>query len=185
MPTFPVALIPSGSWHNFASARSGQYASAHPACDIVVPAGTEVLAVARGTIIAGPYAFAEYTWDDDDHPKCHSITYAIEVKHPEAGFIARYCEIGFRLAQGLAVGSDVNEAQTIAYVGLQCGPHGPGSGSMLHFEMFRDVNRLDPLTNKTNDKFLHVKGSGYKRRSDLLDPTSYLDAWMAADSSTP
>jgi murein DD-endopeptidase MepM/ murein hydrolase activator NlpD len=177
MPTFPLPRLPARSWHNFASAREGRYASAHPACDLVAAGNTEVLAVADGTIIRGPYAFAEYRWED---PQCHSVTYAIEVKHPQAAFIARYCEISPRLADGLSKGQDVTEGQVIAFVGLQCGPHGMGSGSMLHFEMYQDVNRLDDLTDRTNARYLHVKGSGYKRRSDLLDPTRYLDAWAAS-----
>jgi murein DD-endopeptidase MepM/ murein hydrolase activator NlpD len=178
MPTFPFAARPAGSWHNFASAREGQYASAHPACDLAAIAGTEILAVADGTIHAGPYKFAEYTFTRDF--QCHSITFAIEVRHEEAGFIARYSEISPNLPEGLGKGSSVREGQVIAFVGNQCGPHGPGTGSMLHFEMYQNVGRLDDLTDKANTKFLHVKGTGYKRRSDLLDPTQYLDAWAAS-----
>ena len=51
MPTFPLPFLPSQSWHNFGSARTGRYASAHPACDLKVPAGTEIYAVADGVVV--------------------------------------------------------------------------------------------------------------------------------------
>jgi hypothetical protein len=49
---------------------------------------------------------------------------------------------------------------------------------MLHFEMFQDTTRLEDLTNPSDQaKYLYVPQRNYKRRSDLLDPTPYLDAW--------
>jgi hypothetical protein len=48
------------------------------ACDLVVRAGTQVLAVADGTIIQGPYRLVRYT---SEEPKCDAWTYAIEVQH--------------------------------------------------------------------------------------------------------
>jgi murein DD-endopeptidase MepM/ murein hydrolase activator NlpD len=174
MPTFPLPYLPSESWHNFGSARTGRYASAHPACDLKAPAGTEIYAVADGTIVQGPYRFAEYKYDA---PKCHSVTYAIEIKHPGAGFIARYCEIDLQLAIFLDVGSEVKEGQFIGCVGNQCGPEGPGSGSMLHFEMYKNYNNLGGLTDENNDTYLYVPKATYRRRNDLLDPTRYLDTW--------
>jgi murein DD-endopeptidase MepM/ murein hydrolase activator NlpD len=176
MPTFPLPILPSQSWHNFGSERTGQYKSAHPACDLKVPAGTEIYAVADGVIIQGPYKFAEYAFNE---PKCHSVTYAVEVKHEKAGFIARYCEIDLQLAIFLDVGSEVKEGQFLACVGMQCGREGPGSGSMLHFEMYKNYRNLGGLTDKNNTTYLYVPNAPYYRRSDLLDPTRYLDAWQA------
>jgi murein DD-endopeptidase MepM/ murein hydrolase activator NlpD len=169
---FPMSDRPSVSWHpnprgtHFGAARTGKYAGAHPACDLIAAAGTRLFAVADGRVIRGPYSFATYSCNEG---KTTTTTYALEVRHED--FIARYCEISYRLPKGIAAGATVSEGQMIAEVGVQCG------GSMLHFEMYRDTARLDPLTNLDNTKYLYVPKAGYRRRSDLLDPTSYLDTW--------
>jgi murein DD-endopeptidase MepM/ murein hydrolase activator NlpD len=73
----------------------------HAGCDLIVPEGTEILAVADGEVVRGSYLF------------CHG-TYAIEVKHPD--FIVRHCEIK-GAAEGVKQGVFVTEGQVIAYVG--------------------------------------------------------------------
>src|SRR5262249_25825562 len=75
--SFPLASRPSVDYHTggryFGAPRDGgRY---HAACDLIAPPGTHVLAVADGTITAGPYSFFENT-------------YAIEVTHPR-GYKAR------------------------------------------------------------------------------------------------
>jgi murein DD-endopeptidase MepM/ murein hydrolase activator NlpD len=174
MATFPLPVLPTIPWtpngnsHNthFGAPRDPPY-PVHGACDLVVRAGTQVLAVFDGTIILGPYRFVRYT---SEKPRCDNWTYAIDVQH-ENSFIARYCEIAPNLASGLTKGSTVDEGQVIAFVGTQCG------GSMLHFEMFQDVNRRDDLTNDSHaTQYLYVPQANYERRSDLLDPTDYLNA---------
>jgi murein DD-endopeptidase MepM/ murein hydrolase activator NlpD len=174
MATFPLPILPSIPWtgnrnsHNthFGAPRDPPY-PVHGACDLVVRAGTEVLAVFDGKIIQGPYKFVRYT---SEKPSCDAWTYAIDVQH-ETSFVARYCEIAPNLAKGLTTGSKVDEGQVIAFVGAQCG------GSMLHFEMFQDTNRKDDLTNGSHaTKYLYVPQANYERRNDLLDPTDYLNA---------
>src|SRR5262245_27847477 len=103
---FPLKALPKVSWHknpkgtHFGANRDKRYAGAHPACDLIAAPGTEVLAVADGEVIRVPdITFAEYT---DDDPPCHSITFALEVKHEKAGFIARYGEIAHALPKGVA-----------------------------------------------------------------------------------
>jgi len=175
MATFPLPILPSIPWTrnshsngtHFGAARNAPY-PVHGACDLVVRAGTQVLAVADGTIIKGPYSFVRYT---SEKPRCDTWTYAIEVQHG-GSYIARYCEIAPNLPGGLTLNSDVFEGRPIAFVGAQCG------GSMLHFEMFQDVNRNDDLTNPSQSThYLYVPQANYERRSDLLDPTDYLNAW--------
>src|ERR1700737_4678401 len=95
---FPMSTRPSVSWHrnprgtHFGAARSGKYAGAHPACDLIAPAGTAVLTVADGQGIRGPYSFATYTCNEGERT---TTSFAIEVRHDD--FIARYCEITHRL----------------------------------------------------------------------------------------
>jgi murein DD-endopeptidase MepM/ murein hydrolase activator NlpD len=183
MPTFPLKSLPAVPYHKvrgsrgtyFGAPRAGKYSGVHPAVDLIAAPGTEVLAVADGEILGEPYAFAEYSGPH----ACHSWTYAIEVVHREEGFIARYCEIGKKLSAGLGKGSSVSQGQVIAEVGAQCG------GSMLHFEMFKATGRSDRLTDKSNKTYVYVPSADYKRRSDLLDPTPYLDKWMTRATPEP
>ena len=57
---FPLSVVPSVTWHrnptntHFGAPRGGGF-PVHGACDLVVPAGTEVLAMEDGRIIRGPY----------------------------------------------------------------------------------------------------------------------------------
>jgi murein DD-endopeptidase MepM/ murein hydrolase activator NlpD len=173
MGTFPLKVLPSVPWNDvpgsrnthFGAGRSGPYPP-HGACDLIAPAGTEVLAVEDGEIIRGPYWFVTYK----DKSGCVTSTYAIDVVHEN--FIARYCEIALQLPEGLKKGYLVDEGQVIAKIGTQCG------GSMLHFEMFKNTSRQDVLTDKSHDtKYAYVPQANYERRADLIDPTPYLNTW--------
>ena len=119
---------------------------AHAGCDLIVPRGTEILAVADGQVLQSPYPF-------------YSGTYALEVRH-EGGFVVRYGEI-MGAAAGVTQGAKVRRGQVIAYVGqLESG------SAMLHLEMYAG----------TQEGALTVRGiRPFQRRSDLIDPTTYLD----------
>jgi murein DD-endopeptidase MepM/ murein hydrolase activator NlpD len=172
MSTFPLAIPPSVTWHknprqtHFGAERSGGF-PIHGACDLIAPPGTGVVAVQEGLIIRGPYPFVTYCQGGKDE----TTTYAIDVAHRH--FTARYGEIGNALPDGVRAGGRVTEGDVIAYVGAQCG------GSMLHFELFDDPNRLDYLTDISVHKYLYVPQANYHRRNDLLDPTWLLDSWYA------
>lgn len=86
-------------------------------------------------------------------------TYAIEVDHGD--LIARYCEIK-STAPGVRVGTEVNAGQLIAFVGKMY------HDSMLHFELYSGT-ASGALTQRSNPP--------YQRRSDLLNPTPYLEMW--------
>lgn len=173
MGTFPIGITPEAPWRHLANSRNAHFGAGrvgypiHGACDLLVPANTDVLAVQNGRIIRGPYEFLHI---HDTKSGCESTTYAIDVLHDD--FIARYAEIARTLPNGLAAKSLVAEGQVIAHVGTQCG------GTMLHFEMFNDTSRLEGLTDRSGStKYLYVRQAKYERRSDLLDPTTYLDSW--------
>jgi murein DD-endopeptidase MepM/ murein hydrolase activator NlpD len=89
----------------------------------------------------------------------HHGTDAIEVQH--TFFIVRYAEI-LKPAPGIGVGTHVTQGAVIGYVGKMY------RDSMLHFEMY-DGSGSGPLTVRSNKP--------YQRRSDLMDPTPYLDYW--------
>ena len=92
----------------------------------------------------------------------YSGTYALEVKH--AKFVVRYGEV-MGMAKGVSKGSFVKAGQAIARVGkLNCCP------PMLHFEKFSG-SVTGPLSNLGNPP--------YKRRKDLVNPTSDLLTWKS------
>lgn len=146
---FPLRQKPNIDYHNggrhFTAPRNGGTRK-HAGCDLIAAKGTEILAMADGQVIQSPYYF-------------FSGTYALEVKH-DNGMVVRYCEISQTLPRGIKSGARVSRGQVIAYVGrLDSG------SSMLHLEMYQGT-KSGPLTQT---------GNIYKRRSDLVDPTPYLD----------
>lgn len=118
----------------------------HAGCDLYASVGTEILAVKDGTVSLDAYPF-------------YLGTKALEVDHGD--FVVRYGEI-LNAATGINKKVQVTRGQVIAYVGKLQGL----ANSMLHFEMYSGKG-VGPLTNKSNKP--------YQRRSDLLDPTPYLD----------
>lgn len=118
----------------------------HGGCDLYAPAGTEVRAMAKG-IVRNVYPF----YDNTD---------AIEIKHGK--HIIRYGEVmtGKSLVKR---GDEVARGQPIGFVGNLTTKGIPSM--MLHLEMYSDVNNEGTLSGN----------SIYKRRSDLIDPTPFLD----------
>lgn len=85
-------------------------------------------------------------------------TYAIEVKH-DSGHVVRYGEVSSKSVPQSAKGDRVVKGQHIGYI---------SELRMLHFELYSGKG-TGPLT---------VRGKNeYSRRSDLMDPTSYLLSW--------
>ena len=120
--------------------------------DLYAPEGTKIYAMTDGIIIG--------------HKEYYLGTYQVTVNH--GNFIARYGEIKpgkEGLAKGLKIGSQVKKGQHIAYVGLL--KFNSGEKSMLHIEIYND---------SSNNLGIHLYNNlPYKRRSDLVDPTTYLD----------
>ena len=158
MPTFPFHKRPSASYRecprSFGSPRDGGKRK-HAGCDLYAPAGTEILAVEDGKVVAGPYLF-------------YDVVYAIEVQH--ASGIVRYGEIS-HVAPGIQIGSAVKAGQVIAFVGKMK----TVSQSMLHFELYRGDGH-GPLTDRNHPPF--------SRRSDLIDPAPFLDSCLACSTQS-
>ncbi len=83
---------------------------------------------------------------------------AIEVTHSN-GFVARYGEVNSFRAPGVREGAALKKGQTLGHMGI-----------MLHFELYSGKAR-GSLTNREKP---------YSRRSDLIDPTKYLQKWESA-----
>ncbi|MDC4551313.1 M23 family metallopeptidase [Acinetobacter baumannii] len=129
----------------FGSNRSGGKRK-HAGCDLYAPAGTEIRAMADG-VVRNVY----YFYDNTD---------AIEIVHPK--HIIRYGEV--RKGKALVkAGDKVVKGQVIAYVGSLTTKGIPSM--MLHLEMYSNPNNKGTLNGT----------SVYKRRSDLIDPTPFLD----------
>jgi murein DD-endopeptidase MepM/ murein hydrolase activator NlpD len=146
---FPLDHVPSPSWKTGA-----RYFGAPRDGGRRLHAGCDLLGP-KGTTI---YAVADGTLVRPPY-YFYTGTYAVEIRHH--GFIVRYGEI---LGGSYIGGHTVRKGQPICQIGrLDSG------SSMLHFEMYSHGASDAPLTT----------GSGpYKRRSDLINPSPYLDEWM-------
>lgn len=159
---FPFTTVTSYNWAEsyraFGSNRSGGR-RAHAGCDLYYPTGTKIYAVRAGTVTRGPYEFYASTW-------------AIEIDH--GSFVARYGEV-----QGntqVKAGDTVVAGQHIAQVGHLVGISVPSD--MLHFEMYSGA-ASGSLTDKSSSAAKRADGVSYQRRSDLMDPTPYLNQWQS------
>ena len=151
--TFPIKNHPTESFkegmRRFGANRSGGD-RAHAACDLYHSKNDPIISVAGGKVIRDLYFF-------------YQGTYALEVKH-QGGFVVRYGEITGKKASGISDGHTVKAGETVGYMGKVdsdcCSP-------MLHFEMYKG----------TQSGSLSSGGNKYQRRSDLMNPTSYLEKW--------
>ncbi len=157
---FPFSTMTAHSWttgaRRFAADRSGGK-RAHAGCDLYYPKGTTIYAVAGGMVTRGPYDF-------------YAQTSALEVDH--GSFIVRYGEV--QKATLVKEGDAVVAGQAIATVGHLVGITVPSD--MLHFEMY-GKSGTGTLTDKTASSAKRADGVSFQRRSDLIDPTTYLNKW--------
>ncbi len=150
---FPTMKKPTHSYstgmRSFGSRRGGGSRS-HAACDLYRYKNEPMKSVAPGKVISNLYKF-------------YQGTYAIEVEH-SGGFVVRYGELTGYRASGVRKNSRVKMGQRLGKIGKVnsncCRP-------MLHFELYSG-NRRGSLTRKSGR---------YRRRADLMNPTSYLNKW--------
>ena len=150
---FPTSQRPSSSYLSGArafGARRGGGTRSHAACDLYRVRNEDVVSVTSGKVIRGLYSF-------------YQGTYAIEVKHSDSR-VARYGEITGQSVSGVKLNQYVSTGQTIGYVGkVNSGCCTP----MLHFELYSGKGSGS----------LTTSGNKFRRRWDLLDPTSDLLNW--------
>ena len=118
----------------------------HAGCDLYAKVGTPVIASQDGIIRKISKPF-------------YRNVDAVEITHETC--IGRYCEIS--ILESLKVGQSVKAGDIIGYVAKIDGI----SESMLHFELYDNQDDLLPLTNRNVQP--------YQRRTDLVNPTKYLD----------
>lgn len=145
---FPLHFRPSQSYHQAPRnfGSNRDYGTRkHAGCDLYAPVGTPILAVEDGTVL-DVKAFYDGTW-------------YVSVDHDD--FVVRYGEVSPNIPKGIRSGVPVRRGQIIAHVGFLVSL----KMSMLHFEMY-DGSEVGPLTTSSKP---------YRRRKDLIDPTTYLD----------
>jgi len=147
---FPLPFVPRLDYHP--SRGHHRYFGAqrpdgrlHAGCDLIAPKGTPIFAMDDGFV-------EEYL------PSFFRGTAAVSVRH--GAYVVRYCEVDPPSLASLRPGMQVKAGQQIAVVGRMT------HDSMLHFELYSGRSR-GPLTVRRNKPF--------QRRSDLLDPTAFLD----------
>jgi murein DD-endopeptidase MepM/ murein hydrolase activator NlpD len=133
----------------------------HAGCDLTASAGTEVFAVDDGLVIEATNKGFLEAKDSVGNPFNVGV---VAIWHGDIydgdDFIARYGEVD---SVSVTVGQTVTKGQVIAKVAKQ-----GVDGTQLHFEMYSATASGD-LTQLGN--------LPYKRRGDLIDPTSKLDSW--------
>lgn len=150
---FPTHKRPTTSYlegmRRFGAGRSGG-SRLHAACDLYRTKDEAIYSVAPGTVQLGLYEF-------------YMGTYAIEVKH-EGGFVVRYGEVTGKRVSNVSTGKKVSKGQHLGYMAQIrmkncCEP-------MLHFELY---------SGKAKGSL--SGGGSYRRRSDLMNPSSHLQKW--------
>jgi len=187
---FPLHVIPSIPWQNVPGSRNTHFGAprteinpqtntpypTHGACDLIAPEDTPVYAVADGEVWKRGWFYDSWVVTQIkpgvNKVVCHRRLFDLVIVHDF--FIARYSEISEDIPTGMSLktGTKVSKGQHIAFVGPNCAEY-----QMLHFEMFADVSRRDDLSTEPGTKYLYVPQREYQRRSDLLDPTPFLDRW--------
>jgi murein DD-endopeptidase MepM/ murein hydrolase activator NlpD len=150
---FPLSTHPTQDFHTGPRGLRAHRSGGrlHAAVDLLAPHLTPIRAVADGTVIRPPYFF-------------YLGTNALEVNHPGVG-VVRYGEIDMRKVVALERGDQVSMGDIIAYVGLLS-----LGTSMLHFELYAGTAG-GPLT---------VRTPPFQRRSDLVNPTPFMEQLQKA-----
>jgi murein DD-endopeptidase MepM/ murein hydrolase activator NlpD len=146
---FPLPIVPHYSYKTGGRAFGAHRTPTrkHAGCDLIVPKGTPIFAMADGVV-------AEW----DRNKVFYRGTYAIAVQH--LGYVARYCEI-MDVVPGIGRGTIVKAGQPIAFVGKMF------RDSMLHLEIYGGPYGKGRLSVPENKPF--------NRREDLQNPTPLLD----------
>ncbi|MEZ5428842.1 MAG: M23 family metallopeptidase [Pyrinomonadaceae bacterium] len=123
----------------------------HGGVDLAAPAGTAVFAVDDGVVIEAAGGFDKYG------------TSVVSIEHGDI-YDDDYCIVRYGEVDTLMVrqGSKVKKGDMIAKVGKQ-----PG-GTQLHLEMY---------SGDLSGQFKQENNLPYKRRSDLIDPSPFVEQW--------
>lgn len=153
---FPFRKLPSTRWYQdglFFGAKRSKGKRRHAGCDILMPQGTPVYAVADADWVRGPYP--RFTEPSADYPN-RAVTDEVQIKH--GPILVRYGEIRPGSYVG---GSKPKKGQKIAEV---------GGCQMLHMEIYLNPDDMSKLKDTKLPKL--------QRRADITDPAPYLNVWQ-------
>ena len=168
-PYFPLTQVPSNysasNQHRAGWAR-GSGSRTHAGFDLYGQAGTPIIAVADGTVVADPRAFYKGTWQ-------------LSIFHPSLGLTLRYGEIKKGSTGQLKSGSKVLAGTRIAEIGKLTGH----SQNMLHLEIYN--GNVSPVrtsaANSAKWKIIGGTNAGQTkstgRLTSLVQPKPFLDKW--------
>jgi len=115
----------------FGKVRSGLGSKPHPGVDLGVPSGTELFAIADGVV-------------EDAEIRKDACGGTLKIKHSD-GYTSRFCHL-----KGIDVsrGSSVKQGQKVGSTGGGKNDVGRGhsTGSHLHFELYKNGIKVDPMT---------------------------------------
>lgn len=131
----------------------------HAGCDLYAPLHATVKAITGGVVV--------------EKGSFYEGVDQISVSHPDIG-VVRYGEI-IQIPKNLVVGGEVTAGMTLGIIPQIITKRGSKLHPMLHIELFKGTaaGSLTDRGNSANYSFVTVRN--YQRRSDLLDPTAFLD----------
>ena len=134
----------------------------HAGCDLYATVGEPVYSVADGVVVDGSKTFTVFTAGD---------TQEVTIQH--GNIFVRYTEM--RLGScTLSMGQEVKRGEKIGEAALMISPQGDRY-QMIHIEIYTDVNTPPSRVPFRDDN--DPRRPPFLRRSDLTDPTPYLDEW--------
>lgn len=170
--SFPLDSIPRNSFTSgdqaFESSRS-KGARKHAGCDLIMPPGEPVYAIAAGKVRQNPYYFYDGTFALEIKHGAHVVRYGELLPSAAAHPRSSVCQT---ILPHIKEKYEVSKGELIGYVGLLKDV----GKSMLHFEIYKNSSLLSPLTDQAPGC------TKFKRRKDLMNPTNILNA---AKSSLP
>ena len=145
---------PFSGGRQFGASRSNGN-RAHAGIDLIVPSGTEVIAITDGVVNYISYGF-------------YAGTDAIITKNADGSWFT-YGELTPLVKEG----SSIIKGQVIGKIKA----NNSSGASMLHFETYKGDFDSNVLNNNGNS-YLYVPNKNYKRRVDLLDPSYVVELPM-------
>jgi hypothetical protein len=149
--------IPKGFSGNFGQKRSYE---THPGVDIGVVVGTQVSAIADGTV---EIANMNY------NPQCGAT---IDIKYDEGGYWSRFCHMSKIYVHS---GQKVKQGEVVGLSGGKVGAVGSGNsqGPHLHVTLKQNGNKVNPVDhiNGTNSPIAPMSNMGIDSDIDITDPS--------------
>ena len=146
----------------FGKVRSGLGSKPHPGVDLGVPSGTELFAIADGVV-------------EDAEIRKDACGGTLKIKHSD-GYTSRFCHLK---EIDVSKGSSVKQGQKVGSTGGGKNDVGRGhsTGSHLHFELYKNGIKVDPMTHigTTINKIESKPNQSTKEFEKVLEKPEFKD----------